>query len=47
MTLLGIDLGGTKIAAAVFDGGVIAQRETVELDKKGGAAAGARKYPNC
>ena len=42
MTLLGIDLGGTKIAAAVFEDGAIVVRETVELDKGGGGPAGAQ-----
>ena len=42
MTLLGIDLGGTKIAAAVFENGMIAERQTVELDKEGGATVGAQ-----
>ena len=42
MSILGIDLGGTKIAAAVFNDGAIAERETVELDKTGGAAVGAQ-----
>ena len=42
MALLGIDLGGTKIAAATFGGGAITDREIVQLDKRGGAAAGAQ-----
>ncbi len=42
MTVLGIDVGGTKIAAALFrENGEILARETVPLAGRGGAAVGA------
>lgn len=41
MAFLGMDLGGTKLATAVFteDGGLI-KKDTVSLDRRGGSAAG-------
>ncbi len=42
MTILGIDVGGTKIAAALFrESGEILARETAPLAGRGGAAVGA------
>ncbi len=42
MSLLGIDLGGTKLATAVFsESAVLLQHETVPLEKRGGTAVGA------
>lgn len=41
MALLGIDLGGTKLASAVFsDDGILIHRETVGLDKRAGRDVG-------
>lgn len=51
MTILGIDLGGTKLAVAVFDeNGSLIERETIALNGRGGTDVGAlvadvvRKY---
>lgn len=42
MTILGIDLGGTKLASAVFDeGGEILHSETVPLEGRSGKAVGS------
>ncbi len=42
MPVAGIDLGGTKLAAAVFtDGGEVLHRETVPLVGRQGAQVGA------